>query len=210
MKAAILHQVGDTTLDVRDDVASTPVGAGKVRIRLRATGVCHSDLSAMTGTIPVAVPAVLGHEGAGEVVEVGAGVTGLAEGDHVVVCWSPQCGACKDCVNGQPQLCMAYMLNAFSDAHFMIGTTPVFGMAGAGTFAEELIVLEQGAIKIDKDVPLDVASLRQEWTAIKEEARQLQPSALPSPEMVTVTAITMDTMIIAIARAVITMIITAE
>jgi S-(hydroxymethyl)glutathione dehydrogenase / alcohol dehydrogenase len=159
VKAAVLHQVGDTELDVRDDITSTPVGAGKVRIRIRATGVCHSDLSAMTGTIPVAVPAVLGHEGAGEVVEVGAGVTGLSEGDHVVVCWSPQCGACKDCVNGQPQLCMAFMLNAFSDAHFAMGTTPVFGMAGAGTFAEELIVLEQGAIKIDKDVPLDVASL---------------------------------------------------
>jgi S-(hydroxymethyl)glutathione dehydrogenase/alcohol dehydrogenase len=159
VKAALLHQVGDSALEVRDDVSTTAVGAGKVRIRIKATGVCHSDLSAMTGTIPVAVPAVLGHEGAGEIVEVGPGVTGLSEGDHVVVCWSPQCGACKECVNGQPQLCMAYMLNAFSDAHFTMGTTPVFGMAGAGTFAEELIVLEQGAIKIDKDVPLDVASL---------------------------------------------------
>jgi S-(hydroxymethyl)glutathione dehydrogenase/alcohol dehydrogenase len=160
VKAAILHNVGDDKLDVRDDVTTTPVGAGKVRIKLRATGVCHSDLSAMNGTIPVAVPAVLGHEGAGEVVEVGAGVTGLAEGDHVVVCWSPQCGACKECVTGQPQLCMAYMINAFSDAHFQIdGTTPTFGMAGAGTFAEELILLEAGAIKIPSDVPFDVASL---------------------------------------------------
>jgi S-(hydroxymethyl)glutathione dehydrogenase / alcohol dehydrogenase len=160
MKAAVLHNVGDEKLDVRDDVTTTPVGAGKVRIRIKATGVCHSDLSAMNGTIPVAVPAVLGHEGAGEVIEVGSGVTGLAEGDHVVVCWSPQCGACKECVNGQPQLCMAYMINAFSDAHFMFdGTTPTFGMAGAGTFAEELILLEQGAVKIDHDIPYDVASL---------------------------------------------------
>lgn len=160
MKAAVLHNVGDDKLDVRDDVTTTPVGAGKVRIRIKATGVCHSDLSAMNGTIPVAVPAVLGHEGAGEIIEVGAGVTSLAEGDHVVVCWSPQCGACKDCVNGQPQLCMAYMINAFSDAHFMFdGTTPTFGMAGAGTFAEELILLEQGAVKIDNDIPYDVASL---------------------------------------------------
>lgn len=160
MKAAVLHKVGDDKLDVRDDVTTTPVGAGKVRIRIKATGVCHSDLSAMNGTIPVAVPAVLGHEGAGEIVEVGAGVTSLAEGDHVVVCWSPQCGACKECVNGQPQLCMAYMINAFSDAHFMFdGTTPTFGMAGAGTFAEELILLEHGAVKIDHDIPYDVASL---------------------------------------------------
>jgi S-(hydroxymethyl)glutathione dehydrogenase/alcohol dehydrogenase len=156
----VLHNVGDDKLDVRDDVTTTPVGAGKVRIRIKATGVCHSDLSAMNGTIPVAVPAVLGHEGAGEVVEVGAGVTGLVEGDHVVVCWSPQCGVCKDCVNGQPQLCMAYMINAFSDAHFQLdSTTPMFGMAGAGTFAEELILLEQGAVKIDPDIPYDVASL---------------------------------------------------
>lgn len=159
MKAAVLHQVGDDKLDVRDDVATTPVGPGKVRVRIRATGVCHSDLSAMNGTIPVAVPAVLGHEGAGEVVEVGPGVAGLAEGDHVVVCWSPQCGACTECVNGQAQLCMTYMFNAFNDAHFAIGAKPVFGMAGAGTFAEELIVLEHGAIRVDKDVPLDVASL---------------------------------------------------
>jgi S-(hydroxymethyl)glutathione dehydrogenase/alcohol dehydrogenase len=160
VKAAVLHNVGDDKLDVRDDVTTTPVGAGKVRIRIKATGVCHSDLSAMNGTIPVAVPAVLGHEGAGEIIEVGAGVTSLSEGDHVVVCWSPQCGACKDCVNGQPQLCMAYMINAFSDAHFMFGgTTPMFGMAGAGTFAEELILLEQGAVKIDPDIPYDVASL---------------------------------------------------
>lgn len=160
MKAAVLHNVGDDKLDVRDDVTTTAVGAGKVRIRIKATGVCHSDLSAMNGTIPVAVPAVLGHEGAGEVIEVGAGVTSLAEGDHVVVCWSPQCGACKECVNGQPQLCMSYMINAFSDAHFVLdGSTPTFGMAGAGTFAEELILLEQGAVKIDKDIPYDVASL---------------------------------------------------
>jgi S-(hydroxymethyl)glutathione dehydrogenase/alcohol dehydrogenase len=160
MKAAVLHNVGDDKLDVRDDVTTTPVGAGKVRIRIKATGVCHSDLSAMNGTIPVAVPAVLGHEGAGEIVEVGAGVTSLSEGDHVVICWSPQCGACKDCVNGQPQLCMAYMINAFSDAHFMFdGATPTFGMAGAGTFAEEVILLEQGAVKIDNDIPYDVASL---------------------------------------------------
>jgi S-(hydroxymethyl)glutathione dehydrogenase / alcohol dehydrogenase len=159
VKAAVLQNVGDDKLNVRDDVTTTPVGAGKVRIKLKATGVCHSDLSAMNGTIPVAVPAVLGHEGAGEVTELGAGVTSLREGDHVVVCWSPQCGVCKDCVNGQPQLCMTYMINAFSDAHFIVDGAPAFGMAGAGTFAEELIVLEQGALKVDTDVPYDVASL---------------------------------------------------
>jgi S-(hydroxymethyl)glutathione dehydrogenase / alcohol dehydrogenase len=159
VKAAVLHEVGNDTLEVRQDIESTPVAEGKVRIRIRATGVCHSDLSAMNGTIPCAVPAVLGHEGAGEVVEVGDGVTGLEVGDHVVVCWSPQCGKCAECVNGKPHLCMAYMMDAFMDTHFTMGGTPVYGMAGAGTFAEELIVPAAGAIKIDDDVPYDVASL---------------------------------------------------
>jgi S-(hydroxymethyl)glutathione dehydrogenase/alcohol dehydrogenase len=159
VKAAVLHEVGADALDVRDDVESTPVTDGKVRVRIKATGVCHSDLSAMNGTIPCAVPAVLGHEGAGEVVEVGAGVKGLVEGDHVVICWSPQCGHCADCVNGKPHLCMTYMLDAFTDTHFTLNGAGLFGMAGAGTFAEELIVPEAGAIKIDNDVPFDVASL---------------------------------------------------
>jgi S-(hydroxymethyl)glutathione dehydrogenase/alcohol dehydrogenase len=159
MKAAVLHEVGNETLDVRTDIESTPVTEGKVRIRIKATGVCHSDLSAMNGTIPCAVPAVLGHEGAGEVVEVGPGVKGLAVGDHVVICWSPQCGHCADCVNGKPHLCMTYIMDAFMDAHFTMDGTPIFGMAGAGTFAEELIVPEAGAIKIDDDVPFDIASL---------------------------------------------------
>jgi S-(hydroxymethyl)glutathione dehydrogenase/alcohol dehydrogenase len=159
MKAAVLHEIGADKLDVRDDIASTPVTDGKVKIKIKATGVCHSDLSAMNGTIPCPVPAVLGHEGAGEVVEVGAGVKSLAVGDHVVVCWSPQCGHCKDCVNGKPHLCMTYMMDAFMDAHFTMGGEPIFGMAGAGTFAEELILPEDGAIKIDSDVPFDVASL---------------------------------------------------
>lgn len=160
MKAAVLHNVGDDKLDIRDDVTAAPVRPGTVRVRIRATGLCHSDLSAMNGTIPVAVPAVLGHEGAGEVVEVGPGVTTLTEGDHVVVCWSPQCGDCAQCVAGQPQLCMTYMLSAFSDAHFLLGgATPMFGMAGAGTFTEEVTLLEQGALKIPADVPYDVACL---------------------------------------------------
>jgi S-(hydroxymethyl)glutathione dehydrogenase/alcohol dehydrogenase len=159
VKAAVLHEVGNDKLDVRDDIESTPVTEGKVKIKIKATGVCHSDLSAMNGTIPVPSPAVLGHEGAGEVIEVGAGVKSLAVGDHVVICWSPQCGHCTDCVNGKPHLCMTYMMDAFMDAHFTMGGEPIFGMAGAGTFAEELIVPEAGAIKIDDDVPYDVASL---------------------------------------------------
>jgi S-(hydroxymethyl)glutathione dehydrogenase/alcohol dehydrogenase len=159
VRAAVLHEVGSSALEIRDDIESAPLTAGKVRIKIKATGVCHSDLSAMNGTIPVPVPAVLGHEGAGEIVEVGPGVTDLAVGDHVVVCWSPQCGRCNDCANGKPHLCMTYLMNAFTDAPFVRGGESVFGMAGAGTFAEDLIVPVDGAIKIDDDIPYDVASL---------------------------------------------------
>jgi S-(hydroxymethyl)glutathione dehydrogenase / alcohol dehydrogenase len=155
VRAAVLREIGSDKVDL----AIGEVGDGQVKIKIRATGVCHSDLSAMNGTIPCAAPAVLGHEGAGEIIEVGAGVTSLVVGDHVVVCWSPQCGHCHDCVNGRPHLCMTYMMDAFVASHFSIGDEPVYGMAGAGTFAEELIVSEAGAIKIDDDIPFDVASL---------------------------------------------------
>jgi S-(hydroxymethyl)glutathione dehydrogenase / alcohol dehydrogenase len=159
VKAAILREVGNDKLEVRDDIESVPVTDGKVRVSIKATGVCHSDLSAMNGTIPCAVPAVLGHEGAGVVTEIGEGVKSLEVGDHVVICWSPQCGYCAECVNGKPHLCMTYMMDAFLNTQFRQGETTLFGMAGAGTFAEELVVSEAGAIKIDSDVPFDVASL---------------------------------------------------
>jgi S-(hydroxymethyl)glutathione dehydrogenase/alcohol dehydrogenase len=159
VKAAVLQTIGSTTLEVRDDVEAVPVTDGKVRVKIRATGVCHSDLSAMTGTIPVAMPAVLGHEGAGEVVEVGPGVTGLKPGDHVVICWSPQCGKCAQCTGGQPQLCMTLVAEAFGEPRFTAGDLTLFGMSGTGTFAEELVVPEAAAIKIGKDVPFELASL---------------------------------------------------
>src|SRR5215831_7966996 len=78
MRAAVLHQVGDEKLAVVDDVEVVDVGPGMVRVAIRGTGVCHSDLSVMSGTFGIPMPCVLGHEGAGEVIEVGPGVTDLA------------------------------------------------------------------------------------------------------------------------------------
>src|SRR5580704_11197977 len=101
MRAAVLRQTGDTKVDIVDNMQLEDIGPGMVRVAIRATGVCHSDLSAMTGVIPQPAPCVLGHEGAGEVVEVGAGVTDVAVGDHVIVVWVPPCGACKFCLSGQ-------------------------------------------------------------------------------------------------------------
>ncbi len=75
-------------------------------VKLAACGVCHSDLSAINGTIPMKLPLILGHEAAGEVVEVGEGVEGLAPGDHVVSCFIYMCGKCRFCAMGRPVLCL--------------------------------------------------------------------------------------------------------
>jgi S-(hydroxymethyl)glutathione dehydrogenase/alcohol dehydrogenase len=159
MKAAVLQQVGDSKLELRDDVGVVATGPNQVRVKIHATGVCHSDLSVMNGTLPQMVPAVLGHEGAGEVVEIGSDVTDIAVGDHVIVCWLPPCGTCRYCLGGQPQLCTVYVMQAFVTPTFTIGDAPVFGMSGTGTFAEEVVLPRAGVVRIDADVPYDVASL---------------------------------------------------
>ncbi|NRQ38832.1 Zn-dependent alcohol dehydrogenase [Nonomuraea sp. NN258] len=161
MRAAILHAVGNDKLDIRDDVTLAPVGPTDVRVRIRATGVCHSDLSAMSGVLPQPVPLVPGHEGAGEVVEVGEHVTSLKPGDHVVINWRPACQECDLCLGGQPYMCMKFVIESFSKGNFRLGgdDATVFGMAGCGTWAEEIIVPWQGAIKIADDVPWEAAAL---------------------------------------------------
>ncbi|MEO3810839.1 Zn-dependent alcohol dehydrogenase [Sphaerisporangium sp. B11E5] len=160
MRAAMLHAVGDDKLDIRDDFTLAPMGPTDVRVKIKATGVCHSDLSVMTGVLPMPLPVILGHEGAGEVLEVGGHVTSVAPGDHVVVNWTPACGACDRCVGGQPYLCMTYVMESFTLPRFRYGgETPAFGMVGCGTWAEEIVVPWQGAIRIDPEVPYEVAAL---------------------------------------------------
>lgn len=159
MRAALLHTVGDDKLDIRDDVTLAPVGPTQVRVKIRATGVCHSDLSAMTGVVPQPVPLILGHEGAGEVVEVGDHVTSVQQGDHVIINWRPSCQECALCVGGQPYLCMKYIIESFTTGTFRLGDTMVYGMAGCGTWAEEIVIPWQGAIKVDPDIPWEAAAL---------------------------------------------------
>ncbi|GLZ31793.1 alcohol dehydrogenase [Lentzea sp. NBRC 105346] len=159
MKAAVLNQVGDDKLELRDDVTTTAPGPDEVRIRMRACGVCHSDLSAMDGTLPALAPGVIGHEGAGEVVEVGSAVTSLAVGDHVLITFVPPCGKCAQCASGQSHLCLVHTLAAFTSPRFVVGGAPAFGYAGLGAFAEELVVPADGAVKIDNDVPFEIAAL---------------------------------------------------
>ena len=157
-RAAVLRAIGDEKLDVVD-IGLEPVAARQVRVRIHATGVCHSDLSAMRGLIPQPVPFVPGHEGAGEVVEVGPGVTEVGVGDHVIVAWMPPCGRCRYCLGSQPELCMEVTISAGFAPRFTVDGKPCYGMAGCGTFSEEVVLPAEGVVKIPDDVPWDVASL---------------------------------------------------
>lgn len=160
MRGALLHNTGDETLEIVDDLEVAAPGPGQVKIQIEATGVCHSDLHAMTGSLPQPAPVVLGHEGAGVITAVGEGVTNLAEGDHVIVAWSPPCGQCTMCVDHKsPHLCVMLQFEWAVQQKFQRGDTGVFGMAGSGTWARETIMPWQGAIKIDDDIPFPVASL---------------------------------------------------
>lgn len=159
MRAAVLHTIGDEKLDYRDDVTVLGPGPGEVRLRVRAAGVCHSDLSALRGGLPQPVPAVLGHEAAGDVLEVGDGVDDLAPGDRVAVNWLPACGVCTHCRRGEAYLCMTHVMAGYVIPRFTAGDLEIFGMAGCGSFAEEMVVPRAGAVKIDDDVPYEVAAL---------------------------------------------------
>ncbi|MEW5630228.1 zinc-binding dehydrogenase [Streptomyces hydrogenans] len=157
MHAAVLHKTGDETLDVVD-VESTSFGPGRVRVKMHKAGLCHSDLSAMSGVLAHPAPFVPGHEGAGEVIEVGEGVTHVKPGDRVIVCWMPPCDACPSCKKGEGHLCRSGYRNLASP-NFKDGETIVPGMLGAGTFAEETVIAAYAAIPIPDDVPYDIAAL---------------------------------------------------
>jgi len=160
MRGALVRQSGQERTEVRADVQTRPPGPSDVRIRIRASGVCHSDLSAMTGVLPNKKPFILGHEGAGELVEVGERVPDtLRVGGHVIVCWVPPCGQCPDCLAGQGNLCAELFAKTATSANFVLDGEPVYGMAGTGTLAEEVVLPWQCAIPVPADVPFDVAAL---------------------------------------------------
>ncbi|MEO6987234.1 MAG: Zn-dependent alcohol dehydrogenase [Aquihabitans sp.] len=160
MRAAVLLNTGDEELVLVDDIEVLPPGPTDVTIKIEATGVCHSDLHAMNGSLPQGAPFVPGHEGAGIISEVGSDVTDLAVGDHVIVAWSPPCGKCQSCIERkQPHLCVMIQFAIAGLPRFKRGDEDIFGMAGTGTFAEYMTVPQEAAIKIDDDVPFDIASL---------------------------------------------------
>lgn len=157
MRAAILHRTGDEALDVVE-VESVSFGAGRVRVKMHRAGLCHSDLSAMNGVLNHPAPFVPGHEGAGEVMAVGEGVTHVKPGDRVIVCWMPPCDRCHACTSGDGHLCRSGYGN-LANPNFQHGGKVLPGMLGAGTFAEETVIAAYAAIPIPDDVPYDIAAL---------------------------------------------------
>jgi len=161
MRAAVLRNVGDAALDLCDDVELIDPGPGDVVVDITHTGVCHSDLSVMNGTIPQQhTPLVLGHEGAGVVAEVGDAVTSVSAGDHVIAVWSPPCGACVYCLaHKRPNLCADLQFGVMLRRQFRRGAEDLGSMCGVGTFAERTLLPEQAVVRIDADVPLETAAL---------------------------------------------------
>src|SRR5207237_5466939 len=132
---------------------------GEVLVRLGASVVCHSDLHAITGDLPMPLPCVLGHEGAGVVEKVGAGVQRVKTGDHVVLNWVPFCGSCWYCNSGNAYLCELGYVNAMSAEVFRRNGTTINQFAGIGSMSELTVVPETACIPIDADIPLDRACL---------------------------------------------------
>ncbi len=158
MLAAMITAPGADKLEVRDDVEAIGFGPGTVRVAIRATSLCHSDISAMSGIIPSPMPLVLGHEGAGEVLEVGKGVTHVRPGDRVIVNWRPSCGECVCCAKGQGHLCQSGNA-AITIPAFTSQGQSIFRFMGAGTFAQEVVLNAGFAAPIPEGISYDAAAL---------------------------------------------------
>jgi S-(hydroxymethyl)glutathione dehydrogenase/alcohol dehydrogenase len=158
LRAAVLRGPGEP-FEV-DEISLRALGADDVHVQVAASGVCHSDLSILNGTIPHPLPAVLGHEGAGVVIETGENVRTVAPGDHVVLSWVAPDRSCFFCLRGHPELCEHGLDHAFSMPYANAGDgTPLLAAFGTATFGEETILPERACVKIDADVPLELASL---------------------------------------------------
>ncbi len=162
-KAAVMYELNAPL--VVEEIELDPPQAGEILVKMTATGICHSDLHAIQGDIPIPVPTVLGHEGAGVIQEVGEGVTRLQKGDHVILTFLPSCGKCAMCHRGRPNLCDlgAILLNGT----MIDGTTRMRTSKGdklnhwlfISTFSEYTIAPELSAVKVEKDVPLEKVCL---------------------------------------------------
>jgi S-(hydroxymethyl)glutathione dehydrogenase/alcohol dehydrogenase len=140
--------------------------SGEVLVRIVATGVCHTDAFTLSGADPEGLfPAILGHEGGGIVEEVGAGVTSVKPGDHVIPLYTPECGTCKFCLSGKTNLCQAIRatqgkgLMPDGSSRFSLGGKPILHYMGCSTFSEYTVLPEIALAKIDPAAPLDKVCL---------------------------------------------------
>jgi alcohol dehydrogenase len=173
VRAAVLTEMGlpspysvSQPLRIAELIIGEP-GHGELLIDVHAAGLCHSDLSVIDGSRPRVMPMVLGHEAAGEVVQVGAGVSGFEPGDHVVLAFVPACGGCAPCRRDRPALCEpGAAANAAGTLltgarHF---TDPLTGEQphhhlGVSAFAERIVVSAHSAVKVDPAIPFEIAAL---------------------------------------------------
>lgn len=140
-------------------------GPGEVLVRIRAAGLCHSDLSVIDGARPRPVPMVLGHEAAGEVIRMGAGVDDLAPGQRVVMVFVPSCGHCQPCSSGRPALCVpggaangeGTLLSRARRLSF--GGAPVNHHLGVSAFADYAVVSRRSLVPVPDDLPFEIAAL---------------------------------------------------
>lgn len=164
MKAAVFTAPDQPVRVTEVDLAAP--GAGEVKVKIAAAGVCHSDLHVRRGEWEVKVPLVMGHEGSGVIAEVGPGVSGLAEGDHVVLSWVAPCGQCRYCRAGREARCQLAATVVGPGGVLQDGTSRlsaggelVYHYLGVSSFAEYAVVPASGAIRIRDDAPLDVVAL---------------------------------------------------
>ena len=151
MRAAVFTETGGN-LSI-ENLEPAPPGPRDVVVQLGASGVCHSDLSLKNGYVPMMPGTILGHEGAGTVLEVGAEVTRVAPGDRIVASFIPACGVCPSCLGDQSHLCDTEMAVMMAPRGQRPDGTPYIAMTGLGTFAEVMTCNESSIVKIASDLP---------------------------------------------------------
>jgi len=162
MKAAVMREP-NKPLSIEDVTISKP-GPREVLVRLKAIGVCHSDVHFWNGSFPAELPTILGHESAGVVEQVGSMVSYVKPGDHVISILSPFCGTCEHCVTGHMSICHTQNGEEFSRTEdepprLLAGKEKVNQFLRLSSFAEQILVHENTLCKIDKEMPMDRAAL---------------------------------------------------
>jgi S-(hydroxymethyl)glutathione dehydrogenase/alcohol dehydrogenase len=160
VKAAVAHKAGAPLIIETVDLEGPKTG--EVLVEIRATGICHTDEFTRSGADPEGLfPAILGHEGAGVVVDVGPGVSSLKKGDHVIPLYTPECRQCEYCLSGKTNLCQAIRVTQGQgvmpdgSSRFSVGGKKVFHYMGTSTFANYTVVPEIALAKIREDAPFD-------------------------------------------------------